>query len=181
MWTIFSGCTRRRTWSRRNGCSAQIAAAMVPCTRLMNRKLRGPQPLGCLRALSAVERGSGLKAPKGHDPEEWFIGSFFGLITMHSVLEPATVRTAAFRLLPCTLRGRAVKRPEGHRPGDKFMGRHSCSCECPTGQFFPIESRWNGVGEGTDSSTRGRVRSRSFLNRSGLIESYSNLQAEGRL
>jgi len=51
------------------------------------------------------------------------MGSFLGLRTMHSSLEPKTVRTAAFRLLPRTLRTPALKRPKGHGPEERFMGR----------------------------------------------------------
>jgi len=50
------------------------------------------------------------------------LGSFLGLSAMHMVLEPKTVRTAAFRLLPRTRRSPALKRPKGHDPEDRFMG-----------------------------------------------------------
>ena len=53
----------------------------------------------------------------------WFMGSFLGLWAMHMGLEPKTLRTAAFRLLPRALRSRALKRPKGHGPEERFMGR----------------------------------------------------------
>ena len=63
----------------------------------MNHKPSGPQPSGCFRALSAVERGSGLKAPKGLGPKRQFMGSCLGPITMHSAIEPVDGRAALLR------------------------------------------------------------------------------------
>ena len=41
--------------------SWEVSLVSEPRLRPTNRKPRGPQPLGCFRALSAVERGSGLR------------------------------------------------------------------------------------------------------------------------
>ncbi|MBM3840704.1 MAG: hypothetical protein FJ398_22625 [Verrucomicrobia bacterium] len=43
-------------------------------------------------------------------PTVWFMGSRIGLRAMHMALEPKTVRTAAFRLLPGPLWSSALKR-----------------------------------------------------------------------